>query len=80
MSGGNDPPHPAYETSVRTILRHYILAPVVGIEPTTQGFGDPRSTNELHRYNKKPSEAFGLEGLRKRIFALNIIRFPYPRT
>ena len=27
-----------------------ILAPVVGIEPTTRGFGDRRSTIELHRY------------------------------
>ncbi len=50
MPDGLEPSLRAYETQVVTVTCHHILAPVVGIEPTTRGFGDRRSTIELHRH------------------------------
>lgn len=47
---GLEPSLRAYETQVRAVRCHRILAKVVGIEPTTRGFGDRRSTIELHRH------------------------------
>jgi uncharacterized membrane protein len=46
-----------------------ILAPVVGIEPTTRGFGDRRSTNELHRYKTRSVCACTFQAL---LFSLKV--------